>query len=73
MVSPMWFMALLALQVALMAAANQETCPKVCTCRNENKYIYCERKKLQEIPSNIPTTATELYLGYFSLFYLDLF
>ena len=40
------------------------TCPQKCKCSTYFKRISCEHQGLDDIPKEIPPSATELYLGY---------
>ena len=40
------------------------SCPVKCKCSAHFKSISCEHQGLKEIPNGIPSSATELYLGY---------
>ena len=39
------------------------SCPKQCKCSSRGRRVSCENHKLRKIPSNIPFSVTELYLG----------
>lgn len=44
--------------------ADDSLCPEKCTCSKDLTIINCSRKKLEDVPKNIPSSAVILYLGY---------
>ncbi|XP_056013410.1 carboxypeptidase N subunit 2-like isoform X2 [Ostrea edulis] len=59
----MWLVIWVSVVLAVLYSQGADACPEKCRCRNVfGLNIYCEGKGLTEVPSNIPTDASYLFL-----------